>query len=236
MGYRHGSFVWLEHLSHDGSRAQRFYEALFGWRTDVMAVGGNPPLPLIRANGHCIGSYREVASEAPVQWMPYLSVADVDMAFHDALAAGATSLMPPNDYAQAGSGAMLAGPDGARFVIWTSSRGDPPDAAQYAPGDWCWTELVTLDEQQSLAFFGRVFGFSNRSRETDAGGERYHVLMQGDRPRAGLRPAVAPQSVSIWLPHIRVVDCEAASRQAQSLGARAVGSTREVRAWAGPPC
>ncbi|WHZ10890.1 MAG: hypothetical protein OJF60_001329 [Burkholderiaceae bacterium] len=228
MGYRHGSFVWLEHLSHDGPRAQRFYEALFGWRTDTMAIGGNPPLPLIRANGHCIGSYRDVADVAPVQWMPYMSVADVDMSFHDALAAGATSLMPPNDYGQAGCGAMLAGPDDARFVIWTGARGDPPDAAQYALGDWCWTELVTLDEPRSLAFFERVFGFRIECREPDGGGARYQVLIQNGRPRAGLRSAAAPQSVSFWLPYVQVADCEAASEQALALGARRVGSTREV--------
>lgn len=228
MRYRHGSFVWLEHLSHDASAAERFYETLFGWRTDTMAIAGNPPLPLIRANGHCIGSYRDVADAAPVQWMPYLSVADVDASFHDALVAGASSLMPPNDYAQAGTGAMLAGPAGARFVIWTSTRGDPPDAAQFAIGDWCWTELLTLDAQRSLAFFASVFGLRSESRPAAGGAGSYHVLIQGDRPRAGVRAAVAPQSVSLWLPYFRVADCDAASEQALALGALKVGAAREM--------
>ena len=227
MGYRHGSFVWLEHLSHDGARAQRFYEALFGWRTDSIAIADNPPLPLIRSNGHCFGAYREVPSEVPVQWMPYLSVADVDASFHDALAAGATPLMPPNEYGKAGTGAGLTGPAGAAFVIWAGTHGDRPYVARPPVGDWYWTELVTLDEQRSLDFFERVFGLRNECRGSDGAGGRYHVLIQNDVPRAGLRQATPPQSISFWLPYFRVTECEAATEQALALGARKVGSTRE---------
>src|SRR5574337_903200 len=196
MGYRHGSFVWLEHLSHDGAQVQRFYEALFVWRTDSIAIADNPPLPLIRSNGFCFGAYRYVPSAAP--------------------------LMTPNDYGQAGAGAGLAGPAGAAFVIWAGTHGDRPYVARPPVGDWCWTELVTLDEQRSLDFFERIFGLRGEYRGSDGAGGRYHVLMQNDVPCAGLRRAAPPQSISFWLPYFRVTECEAATEQALALGARKV--------------
>ena len=39
MSYLHGKFVWFEYLSADQDRAARFHEQLFGWRTQVMAMG-----------------------------------------------------------------------------------------------------------------------------------------------------------------------------------------------------
>ncbi|MBS0317499.1 MAG: hypothetical protein JSR49_10285, partial [Proteobacteria bacterium] len=80
---------------------------------------------------------------------------------------------------------------------------------------------------RSLDFFERVFGLRGESRGSDGSGGRYHVLIRNDLPCAGLRRAVAPQSISFWLPYFRVAECEAATEQALALGARKVGSTRE---------
>ena len=38
-GYLHGKFVWFEHLSNDVGAASAFYQSLFGWRTERIAMG-----------------------------------------------------------------------------------------------------------------------------------------------------------------------------------------------------
>ncbi len=47
MAYLPGKFVWFEHLSNDIAKARGFYEKLFGWNTEMMAMGSGDPYPVI---------------------------------------------------------------------------------------------------------------------------------------------------------------------------------------------
>lgn len=219
MDYHHGKFVWFEHLSHDLPKATAFYDALFGWRTEPVGIPASVPYPTIYNAGHAIGGFREAPADTAVRWVTYLSVPDVDVSFRDAIAAGATPVMPPTEYGTVGSGAVLADPTGAEFVIWQSTRGDPPDAAEIAIGDWYWNELATTDESRALAFYESAFGFSSEAMDMGPMGT-YYVLKKDGKPRAGLMRAPQPADGSGWLPYVRVADCDDSATKAQSLGAR----------------
>ena len=41
MSYTPGRFVWFEHLSNDIPKARAFYEKLFGWNAETMAMPGH---------------------------------------------------------------------------------------------------------------------------------------------------------------------------------------------------
>ena len=228
MSYQHGKFVWFEHLSADIPRAITFYDALFGWHTHVVEIPGGLPYPMIHHGGHGIGGFREGPAGAAVRWMSYLSVPDIDAAFRDAIAAGAKPLMPPIEYGAVGTGALLADPTGAEFVIWTSNRGDPPDVAQAAMGDLFWNELVTIDESRALAFYERAFGFTGEAIHGGPAGPYYQLKMNG-QPRAGLMRTPQPADGSAWLPYVRVADCDTSAAKAQSLGARIAVPSRDVQ-------
>ncbi|MFO1337172.1 MAG: VOC family protein [Burkholderiaceae bacterium] len=211
-----GKFIWFEHTSSDIARARAFYEPLFGWHTETMPLGGQTYHMLY--NGHQgVGGLCTAEAGAPNRWVSYLSVADVDASARAAVAHGATLTMPPTDFAPVGRGAGLLDPTGAAFCLWTSASGDEPDA-DVPPGGFVWNELSTTDAAKALAFYEQTFGYTHGSMDMGDQGT-YHLLnTAGDKGRAGLFQPKEPMP-TMWLPYVRVADCDASFAKAQQLGA-----------------
>lgn len=220
MAYLPGKFVWFEHLSDDIAKARGFYEKLFGWNTEMMAMGSGDPYPVIHNGDHGIGGYRKAPAGSPPQWLSYLSVTDVDSSYKAALAAGAKSLMAPMDYGSAGRSATLADPTGGVFALWKGAQGDPEDPAKAPVGSFFWNELSTQDDLKALAFYEKAFRFSHDTMPMPQG--TYYVLKQGDKGRGGLCKAMSPGQPTIWTQYVHVDDCDASAARAKTLGASIV--------------
>ena len=220
MSHIPGKFVWFEHVSNDIPKARKFYEALFGWHTEAMAMGGGDPYNVILNSGAGIGGYSKAPAGAPNMWLSYLSVADVDASYKTALAAGAKSLMAPMDYGSAGRAATVADPTGAVFSLWKSAQGDPAEADQVPIGSWYWNELTTQDDKAALAFYEKAFGYSHDAMPMPQGA--YHILKQGDKMRGGLTKAMDASTPAMWMQYVKVEDCDAASAKAKDLGAHII--------------
>ena len=220
MSYTPGRFVWFEHCSSDVPAARGFYEKLFGWNTEMMAMAGSEPYPVIHNGDHGIGGYVQTQAGAPTQWMSYLSVTDVDSSYKAALAAGARSLMAPTDYGSAGRAATLADPTGGVFSLWKGADGDPAEVDVTPPGGWIWNELSTSDEKAALAFYEKAFAFTHDAMPMPDG--TYYSLKQGDKGRAGLYKSMHAGMPTMWTPYVCVADCDASSAKATSLGATVV--------------
>lgn len=227
MNHLHGKFVWFEHLSGDTAAARRFYEALFGWRTESMPMGAAEPYARIVNGSDGIGGYRHAPPGAASQWLPYLSVANVDACFAAALAAGAKALMPPADFGPVGRGATLADPTGAVFSLWRGAMGDRADAAATPAGDWHWNELMTPDVDQALAFYEGVFGYTHQRMDMGPQG-RYYLLKQGDLMRAGLMRSPMADTPPMWMPYVAVADCDATAAKGKDLGARLIVAPTDI--------
>jgi uncharacterized protein len=217
MSYTPGRFVWFEHTSNDISKARAFYEKLFDWNTETMAIPGSDPYPVIHNGDNGIGGYAQAPAGTPTRWLSYLSVSDVDSAYKAALAAGAKSLMAPMDYGSAGRAATIADPTGGVFSLWRGAEGDPAESETTPPGGWIWNELATKDEKTALAFYEKAFGFSHDAMSTPDG--TYYILKQGAKGRAGVYKAKDPKMPTLWTPYVCVADADATSARAQSLGA-----------------
>jgi predicted enzyme related to lactoylglutathione lyase len=227
MSRLQGKFVWFEHMSGDTARARKFYDALFGWHTELTPKGGTEPYPLIMNGNQGIGGFRTAPPGAPSLWMSYLSVADVNASHAAALAAGAKSLMPPTDFPTIGRGATLADPTGAVFSIWTSTQDDRADAEKTPIGDWHWNELMTPDEKKALAFYERVFSYTHDSMDMGPQGT-YYLLKTGDRMRGGLMHSPMPDTPPLWMPYVAVADCDATADKARGLGAQLIVSPTDI--------
>src|SRR4051812_45807497 len=188
MSYLHGKFVWFEHESTDPDRAAKFYEGLFGWRTERITMGDNDPYPMIHNGDQAIGGYRKSQPGVPTQWVSYLSVPDVDVSYRAAVAAGARTLFEPMDFGPVGRGAGIADPTGAPFCLWHGANGDPADAEKTPMGSWFWNELWTSDDRKALAFYQTLFGFTHDAMEM--GPMTYYLLNKDGLPRAGLCKSV----------------------------------------------
>ncbi|HJT15732.1 MAG TPA: VOC family protein [Thermoanaerobaculia bacterium] len=82
----------------------------------------------------------------------------------------------------------------------------------YAPGEFCWTELATGDWKASLRFYGALFGWTANEILPHV------VLRKNGQSVAGLyeNRDVHPG----WLPYIAVASADDAARKAKSLGAK----------------
>jgi len=218
--YLPGKFVWFEYVSNDAARARAFYEPLFGWRTESMPMGDQSYQMLMNGD-HGIGGLTAAGTGAPNRWISYVSVTDVDASFRAAIAAGAKAVFQPADFGPVGRGAGLADPTGAAFCLWKSARGDTPDHDVPA-GDWAWNELWTSDAKAALAFYQRVFGFTHDTMNMGEQGD-YYILKSGDgQSRGGLAQSSMAGAPPMWLPYVRVTDCDATVAKAQTLGAKQV--------------
>jgi predicted enzyme related to lactoylglutathione lyase len=227
MKHLHGKFVWFEHMSGDTESASRFYDALFGWHTEAMQMGGPQPYRMIKNAGVPIGGFRTAPAGTAGMWMSYLSVRDVNVAHAAALASGARSLMSPTDFPNAGRGATLADPTGAVFSVWTSVHDDRADEPRTAVGDWCWNELMTPDPQKALHFYEGVVGYNHDSMDMGPQGT-YYLLKMGDAMRAGLMRSPMADTPPMWVPYLAVADCDATADTARRLGAQVIVEPTDI--------
>jgi len=220
MAHLPGKFVWFEHVSNDIPAARTFYERLFGWNTEMMAMPGGSAYAMIHNGDTAIGGYAQARAGAPTQWLSYLSVADVDSAYKAAIAAGAKSVVAPMDVGPVGRMATIADPTGGVFALWRSNEGDPPDVEATPPGGWIWNELTTQDEKTALAFYEKVFAFDHD--EMAMPDAVYFVLKASGKGRAGLMKAQHASVPTMWTPYVRVDDADATVARAKELGATVV--------------
>ena len=226
MSYLHGKFVWFEHVSKDMPKARTFYAELFGWNSDGVPMGGQQYY-MIKNGTAGIGGFRTATPGLQPHWMSYLSVADVDASVAAAQKAGAKILMPPTDFPPVGRGATLADPQGAAFSIWKGADGDREDLDPIPDGDWYWNELMTKDEGAALKFYEGVFGFAHDAMPMGPQ-FTYYVLKNGGVPRGGLMKAPDPQVPPMWLPYVRVADCDASVARAKRLGANVMKEPTDI--------
>jgi len=227
MSHVHGKFVWFEHMSLDTAKARKFYDSLLGWHTELTPMGEPEPYPLIMNGSDGIGGFRTAPPGVPAMWMSYLSVADVDAAHKAALAAGARSLMTPEDFGAVGRGATLADPTGAAFSIFRNAQGDRADNAKTPVGDWHWNELMSPDELKALAFYEKVFGYEHDSMDMGPMGT-YYILKKDGAMRGGLMHAPMADTPPMWVPYVAVADCDATAAKAKSLGAQVIVEPQDI--------
>lgn len=108
----------------DPETAQRFYEGLFGWRTEEVA-GGDQPYWGIYNGDRLNGGMMRLPADAPAppHWLVYFGSEDVDADAGSVGDAGGTVLVPPTDVP---GGRFLAAqdPQGAVFGLFAGRFDD----------------------------------------------------------------------------------------------------------------
>jgi len=219
MNYLPGKFVWFEHVSNDIAKARAFYEPLFNWHVERMPMGDQTYNMIMAGNGGTGGLRQAETPATKTHWASYVSVVDVDRSYAEALAAGAKRVMQPIDYGPVGRGATILDPTGAEVCLWTGAEGDTPDPDDIPIGQWGWNELWTNDVNKAVAFYEKVFGYTHETMQFSLLGN-YVILKTGDKMRAGVTQSTEPKATPMWLPYVRVEDCDAVAERAQKLGAK----------------
>lgn len=117
------TLVWVELHVGDPEAAIRFYEGLFGWRSEPMQAPGMAYRVLsIKEGDRQAGSFGGVAPlegrpEEDARWVPYFAVADADATVAAVQENGGAVLMPAADVPDVGRIAWLADPSQAVFAV-----------------------------------------------------------------------------------------------------------------------
>ncbi|MGW2746891.1 VOC family protein [Streptomyces sp. NPDC001450] len=119
---KNNTLVWVELHVPDPEAAIRFYQGLFGWRSQEMRVPGMTYRVLsIREGDQLEGSFGGVAphrgEQETARWVPYFAVADADAVVTAVQGNGGAVLMPAADVPDVGRIAWLADPGQAVFAV-----------------------------------------------------------------------------------------------------------------------
>ncbi len=215
--HRPGHFVWFELFTDDAGASESFYEGLFGWRA-VTSCNGHHHYRMMTSAGEPVGGVITLTTRATQsvdpQWLPYVSVPDVDEAVVSATHNRGVLLAQARNVGGLGRFAVVADPNGAELAVWRSSRGDPPAPAQPKNSTFCWTEVHAPDPDGAAHFYRKLLTW-NRQNPGDS--EENWVFARGATQAASLvRQARA--STSSWLCHLLVPDLDRARERAIELG------------------
>jgi hypothetical protein len=221
-----GRWLWADLVSTDVARSRDFYAKVFGWNYRVsLDENGKPGYLTILANGRPIGGMvapRTDAAVAGARWIGLVSGDPKTMAAR-AQERGGAVVMAPRMLPGRGELAVLSDPDGARFAVIRTERGDPADHVG-RDNEWLWAELWSGDPGRAANFYRDVFGFavSAADGKTSSG----YLLSAGGRARAGVMRSPDPALPPVWIPYVRVSDVAATVARALAGGARVVVEPR----------
>jgi predicted enzyme related to lactoylglutathione lyase len=88
-------------------------------------------------------------------------------------------------------------------------------------------ELNTTDVDKAKAFYGKLFEWTLEDIPMGDSGA-YTLINVGKGTGGGMMKQLIPGAASAWLPYVEVQDIKAATKKAQSLGAKIMKDVTEV--------
>jgi uncharacterized protein len=121
-----GAPVWHELHARDYERTVKFYQDVFGWKTDVMSDTPEFRYTTLGAGDNAAAGIMDAAGflpkGVPANWQVYFGVENADAAIEAALSLGAQLIQPAED-TPFGRMATLSDPTGATFKLNEVSAG-----------------------------------------------------------------------------------------------------------------
>jgi uncharacterized protein len=225
----HGLPCWYELASADLDASQKFYAGLLGWDWQDAGMPGMTYMLAKHDQTMVAGLFSAEMGRAP-GWLTYFAVDSADDTAELATSLGATILMPATDIPGTGRFALIADPQGAHFGVLQplpmadGSGGGAFDQAK--PGHGNWHDLVTSDSAAALAFYGKLFGWSD-SRSKPMGPEMtYNILNRDGLDIGGC--FTSTEAAPFWKPYFSVTSANEASSTVATLGGRVLHGPDEV--------
>ncbi|KAF0242603.1 MAG: hypothetical protein FD180_3833 [Planctomycetota bacterium] len=212
-------FCWHELKAPDRKAARAFYGGLFGWKFQDHDMGPAGVYTGIMIGDRGIGGICDVQKGAPPHWISYVTTDNVDDAAVRATRAGGKVLMPAMDIPETGRFTVVQDPQGALICPWKGLQPSRPDGP-FAPGAFCWNELVSPDIGKAKQFYGELFGWTHKDVPMPMSGN--YTLLQSEGTDVGgmfPKPPGAPGPAA-WIGYVHVTDVDASSTQVKKLGGK----------------
>jgi predicted enzyme related to lactoylglutathione lyase len=88
-------------------------------------------------------------------------------------------------------------------------------------------ELATTDPDKAKSFYGKLFDWKLEDADMGPAGT-YTMIQPGEGTGGGMMKQLIPGAPSAWLAYVLVDDIEAATKKAESLGAKVMKGVTEV--------
>jgi predicted enzyme related to lactoylglutathione lyase len=162
-------------------------------------------------------------------WIGYVGVDDVDGFAERVKAAGGTIHKPAEDIPGVGRFAVVADPQGASFVLFKGSGGQPPQRpASDVPGMPSWNELHAGEWQSAFAFYADLFGWT-KAEAVDMGPMgTYQLFAAGSAPIGGMMTKSESIPAPFWLHYFSVDAIDAATARLTGKGGRVLHGPHQV--------
>jgi predicted enzyme related to lactoylglutathione lyase len=235
-----GSFIWYDLMTPDPTGSKRFYDAVVaGWSIGARPSGEMDYRMITRSDGRNSGGVLPLTDEmqrhgARPCWLGYLSVPDVDGAVARIEEDGGRTLMPGFDIPGVGRIAMLSDPDGAPFYLMTPiAPAGGPDAESDVfsvdrPQHVRWNELHASDQDRSVAFYTRHFGWRQEGAMDMGEFGSYRFLHQGQTMIGAIMPRMPQAPRAAWTFYIGVGDIDRAADAVRAGGGMILHDLREI--------
>ena len=219
--YIPGKFVWADYFTSNVDAARIFYAALFGWDWKEISGARDSRYGMFYQDGEPVAgvAYRASpdTSRDRGRWIYYVSVPDVAAAAKAIAAQGGRTLLAPRSFADRGTFAVVADPEGAPFGLLRSASGDPPDYRADV-GDWLWLALYTRDAPVAANFYRSVFDYDVHTPARQEAAD-YLLVKEGYARAAVAQLSKTSQASPSWLGYLRVGDVAKSVATAIHLGA-----------------
>ena len=224
-----GKFVWWDLMTYDIPSVKIFYSELFGWTYLDVGESDNDYTVVLQDGKPIAGMFklRDVdPKQGFSQWISYLSVADMNQSINYVKANGGKIYREPFDLPNRGAIAFIFDSQQAIIALVKSSSGDPVDQDPVY-NRWFWTELWTNDVDNSIKFYKELCRYNNRIFDTRAD-NKYYVLENENRPRAGIVKIPFENVKPHWMPYIAVKDPSEIVKKVEQLGGTVYLSTEGI--------
>jgi predicted enzyme related to lactoylglutathione lyase len=105
------------------------------------------------------------------------------------------------------------------------------ERTRYEPGQFCWADLATSDQQAAKSFYGAIFGWTAEDMPVGQG-ISYSMMRVRDKDVAAIAPQPEQQREAgappAWNSYVSVESADAAAERAGSLGATIVAQPFDV--------
>lgn len=224
-----GSLVWYELLTTDPKAARAFYTEVIGWKTQAwendytMWVGSQGPL-----GGAAQLPALAKQMGAPPYWNANVQVADVDKTVARVRGLGGRVYVEPTDIPKIGRLAVISDPQGASIaIVKPIDAMATHDSSKH--GEFCWSELITTDQNAAFAFYSEIFGWE-RLLDHDMGPMGIYLIYGRNGQQLGgifNKPKELPMAPG-FLHYVQVDDLDAALTRAKNMGATVLHGPMEV--------
>lgn len=212
--YAPGQLIWADLSTPDLDASAAFYGALLGWTAEPPQEQFGGYASYLLDGRPVVGVMPLMAPEQPPTWTCYVCTDDADETAALVTGAGGTVLAPPMDVADLGRMAVFAEPSGAVFGVWQPGRHRGAEVVD-EDGAMTWCELTTRDLPASTAFYGEVFGWSEKASPEYTELQLDGTSVAGAMAMPEAVPAEVPPS---WMPYFMVADPAAGAEQVRALG------------------